>query len=125
MISKDLTKDSKERDHNMQDSKLVLSELVSKSEAGNTGLGLANPFKPDDNELYVVVDKDLGTPDAAGDLDFYGSVDKDGTLHVSWVSYKGTGSAPAECVPVQCSLSHEPEYGCENNEDSARRNFGR
>ena len=49
----------------MQDSKLVLSELVSKSEAGNTGLGLVNPFKPDDNELYVVVDKDLGTPDAS------------------------------------------------------------
>lgn len=99
MISKDLTKDSKERDNNMQDSKLVLSELVSKSEAGNTGLGLVNPFKPDDNELYVVVDKDLGTPDAAGDLDFYGSVDKDGTLHVSWASYKGTGLLPQDASP--------------------------
>lgn len=102
VISKDLTKDSKERDNNMQDSKLVLSELVSKSEAGNTGLGLVNPFKPDDNELYVVVDKDLGTPDAAGDLDFYGSVDKDGTLHVSWASYKGTGLLPQDASrPMQ------------------------
>ena len=41
----------------MQDSKLVLSELVSKSEEGNTGLGLVNPFEPDGSELYVVVDK--------------------------------------------------------------------
>lgn len=103
VISKDLTKNSQERDNNMQDSKLVLSELVSKSEEGNTGLGLVNPFEPDGSELYVVVDKNLGTPDAAGDLDFFGSVDENGTLHVSWVSYKGTGLLPAECVPIQCS----------------------
>lgn len=99
VISKDLTKNSQERDNNMQDSKLVLSELVSKSEEGNTGLGLVNPFESDGSELYVVVDKNLGTPDAAGDLDFYGSVDKDGTLHVSWASYKGTGLLPQDASP--------------------------
>lgn len=99
VISKDLTKNSQERDHNMQDSKLVLSELVSKSEEGNTGLGLVNPFEPDGSELYVVVDKNLGTPDAAGDLDFFGSVGENGTLHVSWVSYKGIGLFPQNASP--------------------------
>ena len=99
VISKNLTDNDEDRDHNMQDSKLVLSELVSKSGAGNTGLGLVNPFDPDGSELYVVVDKDLRAPDAAGDLDFYGSVDKDGTLHVSWVSYKGTGLLPPNASP--------------------------
>lgn len=99
VISKDLTGNNEDSDHNMQDSKLVLSELVSKSEAGNTGLGLVNPFEPDGSELYVVVDKDLGTPDLAGDLDFFGSVDENGTLHVSWVSYKGTGLLPPNASP--------------------------
>lgn len=99
VISENLTTSRAARDNNMQDSKLVLSELVSTSSAGNTGLGLVDPFDPENNRLYTIVDKDLGQEDPAGDLDFYGSIESDGTLHVSWVSYKDVNLLPTDASP--------------------------
>lgn len=99
VISKDLTNnDADARDNGMQDSKLVLSELVSKSADGNTGLGLVDPFGIN-TEGYTVVDQNMGNVDAAGDLDFYGSIDSEGTLHVSWISYRDVKLLPADATP--------------------------
>ena len=99
VISKDLTAHAADRDNGMQDSKLVLSELVSRSSSGNTGLGLVNPFDADNTDGYTIVDKNAGAEDAAGDLDFYGTIDSDGTLHVSWVSYRDVNLLSADASP--------------------------
>lgn len=99
VISKDLTDNAADRDNGMQDSKLVLSELVSKSADGNTGLGLVDPFDKSNADGYTIVDKNAGAADAAGDLDFYGFIDKDGTLHASWISYRDVDLLPADATP--------------------------
>ncbi|MCI7794718.1 MAG: hypothetical protein MR528_00210, partial [Lachnospiraceae bacterium] len=86
-----LTK-SGNNDKGMQNSTLVLSELVSKSREGNIGLGVAHPFDENSYDPYLIVDIDEnGNPDVTGDLDFSAYVDEDGKLSVTWVSYRKDG----------------------------------
>ena len=100
-----LTK-SENNDHGMQNSTLVLSELVSTSRDGNTGLGVAHPFGENSTDPYVIVDIDEdGTTDATGDLDFSAYVDEDGKLSVTWVSYREDGILTATSSNAAAQMS--------------------
>lgn len=96
---------SANNDNGMQNSTLVLSELVSKSRDGNTGLGVAHPFDENSYEPYVIVDIENGIPDVTGDLDFSAYVDDDGKLSVTWVSYRKDNILTASASNAAAQMS--------------------
>ena len=99
---------SEDSDQGLQNSTLVLSELVSKSADGNTGLGVTHPLDKESGERYLVIDAaEDGIPDVTGDLDFSAYVDEDGLLSVTWVSYVDDGILTASAANAAAEMSRK------------------